>query len=222
MIKSGRSKGMSDSLFPKGFGGLVFDLLIQSWQRVRLPVWEIEERQIERRMTNLHYKALKELYKADTEKEWFPTLEEPNYDDEGRDESRTDIRFYALKHGDGSADFTVECKRLNTPTGDKSKKYVDDGMMRFVDERYGRDRNQGAMLGYVEDGNCQSALKKVRTQIVTAKGKLNLIGNGMESAEDLPGAPNNGKSSHCRGGTRFLLLHLLLSAGENQAQRLEG
>lgn len=70
------------------------------------------------------------------------------------DLGRMDLSFET--HG---FDFIVECKRLKG----YSKKYFDEGLMRFIELKYAKGDDYAAMMGFVVDGdrkNILAALKK--------------------------------------------------------------
>jgi hypothetical protein len=64
--------------------------------------------------------------------------------------------------------FHIECKRLGG--ADLNSKYVDDGIMRFVSlgHRYGKDVVEGAMVGYVVEGQSSDAFTGVNARSATA------------------------------------------------------
>ena len=59
---------------------------------------------------------------------------------------RPDMRIEA-----GTAGRTIECKRI-AATGSWPRRYVHDGLARFVTGSYGHDETTGFMIGYVTDG----------------------------------------------------------------------
>ena len=65
--------------------------------------------------------------------------------------------------------FCLECKRLNvTKLGSRrscANEYVVHGMRRFVTGRYASHVPQGGMLGYVLDGDVESAMEQVSVAI---------------------------------------------------------
>ena len=60
---------------------------------------------------------------------------------------RPDMRIEA-----GPAGRTIECKRI-AATGPWARRYVHDGLARFVTGSYGHDETTGFMIGYVTDGH---------------------------------------------------------------------
>ncbi|HEX8525267.1 MAG TPA: hypothetical protein VF669_23650 [Tepidisphaeraceae bacterium] len=48
--------------------------------------------------------------------------------------------------------FAIECKKVSASSITPAKKYIDDGVVRFVTEKYSSGHSRGAMVGYVVDG----------------------------------------------------------------------
>ena len=49
--------------------------------------------------------------------------------------------------------FGIECKRIRSTPKDLAKKYVDNGVARFVNGKYSKNHSWGAMVGFVIDGD---------------------------------------------------------------------
>lgn len=49
--------------------------------------------------------------------------------------------------------FAIECKKVSATHQTPAKKYVDDGVVRFVSEKYSPGHPWGGMIGYVIDGD---------------------------------------------------------------------
>jgi hypothetical protein len=49
--------------------------------------------------------------------------------------------------------FVIECKRVSATQQTPAKKYVDDGVVRFVSEKYSSGHPWGGMIAYVIDGD---------------------------------------------------------------------
>ena len=104
------------------------------------------------------------------------------YDDDSDEENpigQPDFRFrYSTGIRKPWPYFAIEAKRLHVtfPSGWKScvSEYVtgDQGMMCFVEQRYGRGLDSGGMLGYVFDGNVEAARISVGTSIEDSREKL--------------------------------------------------
>ena len=72
-----------------------------------------------------------------------------------------------------------ECKRLNVVRNGKTSSlatpYVLKGMLRFITEQYAADLPVGCMLGYVLDGNVNTARTKVRAAINSFNAMIGLV-----------------------------------------------
>ena len=107
-----------------------------------------------------------------------------------------------------------ECKRLNVvrngTTRSLATPYVLEGMFRFITAQYAANLPMGCMLGYVLDGNVNTARTKVRTAIDSYKAEIGL----MEEPTDVqPVGPVKRLSSlHCRpsNGSDIEIRHALL------------
>ena len=107
-----------------------------------------------------------------------------------------------------------ECKRLNVIRNGRKRSlatpYVLEGMIRFITEQYAADLPVGCMLGYVLDGNVNTARAKVRAAINSHSGNIGLVGKPMD---DQPvGAIGRLSSRHSRptNGTDIEIRHALL------------
>lgn len=66
--------------------------------------------------------------------------------------------------------FGIECKRVSGSRADRlSKKYVDNGVLRFVSGKYSPGHGWGAMVGFVVDGNAEAAVKLIAEVIARSK-----------------------------------------------------
>ena len=78
-----------------------------------------------------------------------------------------------------------ECKRLNVvrngTTSSLATPYVLQGMLRFITEQYAADLPVGCMLGYVLDGNVNTARTKVRAAISSNSARIGLVGKATET-----------------------------------------
>ena len=107
-----------------------------------------------------------------------------------------------------------ECKRLNVVRNGQTRSlatpYVREGMLRFVTEQYAAGIPVGCMLGYVLDGNVNTAETKVRTAINSNSVEVGLVGKPTKNP---PVGPISRLSSlHRRqsNGTNIEIRHALL------------
>jgi hypothetical protein len=74
--------------------------------------------------------------------------------------NRPDLR---VTIGD-EAGITIECKRLAL-SGGYPKKYVDEGMDRFVAGTYSKDETKAAMIGYMQGGDCDELVAAINVAV---------------------------------------------------------
>lgn len=149
---------------------------------------------------------------------WHIGLESPVTDlKTGKELRRNDLRFfhYAITQ---RVFFSIEAKRLNIPYpsgfDNNADGYIDEGMLRFVIGAYSQNLESGAMIGYVMDGNCQTAQINVNNKIRKEVVKLKTQNTEIQSA--LPEIPIHlgGKTIHMRDanhGGSFWIYHLFLA-----------
>lgn len=131
---------------------------------------------------------------------WLPDLE-----------SRADIRFLC---GRGiETYFIVEAKRLfvtfsNGKLDSLVGKYIDEGMMRFVEGRYAPHQNSSAMLAYVYDAELLKAQESVALSIKNKSAKLLLAGLFKKSLLKLS-SPTY-ETCHRLTSKQFVLFHLFV------------
>jgi hypothetical protein len=75
-----------------------------------------------------------------------------------KNRGRTDIRYFSDRI---NIDLTFEFKKLKANSSSRLSYYGREGMLRFVDGKYSRDRHLGFMVGIIaaEPGKCISALR---------------------------------------------------------------
>ncbi len=107
-----------------------------------------------------------------------------------------------------------ECKRVNVVRNGKTSSlatpYVLQGMLRFITEQYAADLPVGCMLGYVLDGNVNTARAKVRAAIDSNSANIGLVGNPTDGQPI--GVIRRLSSLHCRpsNGSDIEIRHALL------------
>jgi hypothetical protein len=130
-----------------------------------------------------------------------PTSEKP--------EGRIDIKI--IYSFDEAEYFGMECKRITSKNSRLVKKYVDEGIMRFVTGKYSPGHDFAAMIGFVIDGKLTDCIDLVRAQLTKYCQEACL-------AEDWAVEPDFGlqkdlyRTAHRQQGQSVLLrlLHLFL------------
>ena len=126
--------------------------------------------------------------------------------------SRVDIAV--IVGHDRAAYLACECKRLNVTGADGARRsqagaYVgDDGMMRYVTEKYAEDLPVGCMMGYVMDGDLDFAFLRIQAAMMEEQSALGLQ---EELEEDPPvGIIRRFVTEHERDGRWMEIRHALL------------
>jgi hypothetical protein len=159
--------------------------------------------------------ALIDAYVA-ADRSWFVALEDPITDATfGTELGRNDLRFYPQNHYGQTVFFTVECKRLRVPRksgiAHLADKYVEEGILRFVDGKYSSGLPFGGMVGYVMDNKVSEAFGTVQKAIQAGRRKLKIPPKGIRSPSDvLPAYEWSADTQHKRPSGTIKLHHALL------------
>ena len=115
--------------------------------------------------------------------------------------------------------FCLECKRLNaTNAGSKrsySTEYVVHGMTRFVTGQYASQVPQGGMLGYVLDGDVESAMNRISLAISRHRRDLGMRTPGLMLKSTIPTAVTTLRETQHRRkltGQPFVIYHVFVTA----------
>ena len=125
---------------------------------------------------------------------------------------RVDIAV--IVHHDRTMYLAYECKKLNVTGADGAKRsqagaYVgEEGMMRFVTEKYAENLPVGCTLGYVMDGDLRFGYAKIEATITAKRQDLGLEGP-LEADSPIPPAQRF-VTKHTRNGKRIEMHHALL------------
>ena len=148
--------------------------------------------------------------------------ETPLYDDDSDDENpngRPDIRFsYSTGTSKPWPYFAVEAKRLHVTFASRWDSCVleyvtgDQGMMCFVEQRYGQGLVSGGMLGYVFDGNVEAAHTSVAASIEASRERLKTAPPfRLVLSSVLPGDPRVSETTHALAHGNFIIYHLFVA-----------
>ncbi len=101
--------------------------------------------------------------------------------------------------------FGAECKLLDEGEEKYVEYYVDKGIMRYLEGKYGRNTSAGSMIGYVRTGDAKNVANKVAAKVQTLPGAPKMM-----RSRPLDTFDNLHESSHKRilGVTPFQLYHL--------------
>ena len=104
----------------------------------------------------------------------------------------------------------IECKRVHSRRASLAKKYVDQGLMRFVTGRYSAGLPYGVLLGFVIDGKCDACAELIREAVIAGEA-VNLT-RGWQPAGEFALIPNLFSTAHKQATSGpILMLHLFLS-----------
>ena len=131
------------------------------------------------------------------------------------------LDFRLLSGFDERAYFTLEAKRLYIPRDRRPDpnldKYRKTGMLAFIEGSYAPNLPDGAMLGYVMDGNLTRAVERLREMLLDEVHRKSLnITSGPSASRYLPGHPQVSETTHRRrpdvpGRMTIVLQHLLVA-----------
>ena len=201
-----RSRERGWGVFPDGWPGEVLHYVLNVWKKFRLP----SSVRLEPRVTKLLVGAIRKQYESEG-RDWFVTVEDPEWDESGKEISRTDIRFYPPGKQRHAVSFVFECKCLNKPQSNASKYVGADGMMCFINGKYGAGLPCAGMLGFVMDGDVPRAHRAVCKAIGKRQNSLQIVGQGdYRSSSVLNNHRWHGETIHQVSGSRFTIYHLLL------------
>lgn len=211
MQVSGHGNERGWGLFPEGWPGVALQFVSEVWGGLYIP----QAARLEPRITKLLTGAIMERYERE-ERDWFCTTEQPDWNEEGKEVSRTDIRFYPPGQKRRNIAFILEGKRLNTPASNAAAYVGSDGMMCFIPTptapaKYATGLPSGAMLGYVMDGNVPRAHRAVCKAIKTKRALLLLASAREYQPLALMSDPGlHGETQHQFPDGAFTIYHLLL------------
>jgi hypothetical protein len=197
-----------DTLVPE-----VLELLIDSWGQMTFPLSDSREDPISDRLCRYLQRNPK---RVDLPFQIRPQIVELD-PAAGADQGRMDIVFLLLVPREDIY-FCLECKRLNVPDGagvrSYSGEYVRFGMTRFVFGQYAPAVRQGAMLGYVLDGNVAHAIRNVASAIQANRAALGMTAPGTLLGSSVrPSDARARETRHVRSHSTapFLMHHIFVA-----------
>jgi hypothetical protein len=202
-----------ERLYLQNIIATVLDITVVSWSAV-LACGEVSSSTDERDLAGHLYR---EMYLEKRRR--FGPKRPPRFEEEVGTRSsislpRSDgrIDFKVIYSFDEDEYFGIESKRLCSVDNELVRKYVNEGVMRFVDGKYSLDHNWAAMLGFVIDGNISNCTDRVYAQLTKTKGKNRLKSNWANEASFGPYKDLYRTRHHQRGKcTLMTILHLFLT-----------
>lgn len=193
----------SEDLLPQ-----LLELVIKSWETFPQPsLYDLEVPITKKFVVHLRSNQNRSvhLFRID----WDPNV----LDESGIQKGRIDIRF--TRGYSASEYFSLECKLLNRT--DKNGRwvslageYIDEGVMRYVNEQYSGGSN-GGMLGYVMDGDTNKAIKYINKAIETRKQNLGIEGKAeLKKSSIRPECQQTRETRHLIRSDCFVVHHIFL------------
>ena len=213
----GEAPELFDVLFPQGLVPQILKLIVDTWQSFRRPSDDEDEPKI----TNRFVFDLQE----EQRRRRAPFRVEPHVKDiehldpaTGRGYFEIDI---CIPHGyDSQCYFGIEAKKLNVKISVGARQpnageYAGPkGMGCFVSGDYAPHQCEGAMIGYVMDGNCETAKANISVAIDIRSVELHVPNPcPLNPARHLPGCSDAFETEHdLPDRDKFTLHHILLAA----------
>jgi hypothetical protein len=212
----GEAPGLEGELFPHGLVPQILRLLVDSWSTFDPPTDDEDEPKI----TNRFVVALQDTRR----RKRFQLRVEAHAKDVGTLDPGTGRGYVEIDicvpHGyESRCYFGIEAKKLNTTDSkgrwhSRAREYAGkDGMGCFVDGRYARYQCQGAMVGYVMDGDCPRAKSSISQAINRRAKELRVTPPcPLHPARHLPGHADAFETLHDLERGEFTIHHVLLAA----------
>lgn len=204
-----------DDFFQQNMVPAVLAYIVVTWEQMPKP----GPSDLEDAVSNKLYSALVNAKRRND----FPFLirrEDLEFDtDLAKETGRKDIVFFPSLQ-EQEIYLCLEAKRLNAVVSGVRRsladEYVKEGMQRFVDGKYARFVQHGAMLGYVLDGNTDRAIRNVESNI-RKRGKVLCMNEKsccFVASAIRPADPCTKETHHYRlnDSRRFCIHHLFVSA----------
>jgi hypothetical protein len=188
-----------------------YDLLFIAWDMVKIE-HTIPSNNLENRITWRFYDAIvtKKSRLTDDGTQQYCFSFHVGSDVTDRKGNRLGITDIQIQFGtDERNRFIIEAKLLNKKGEYLHNKYISYGMMRFITGQYGGGVQCGGMVGYVLDGNTDTARKDV-TDNIEAK-RLELGTSSTETLRDSAIRKDVYETSHVRQTKKpFTIYHVFL------------
>ena len=216
MRVEGEADDLYLELFPHGLVPQILNLVVDTWSFFRRPV----NGESEPKITNRFVLALQ----TEGRRRRAQFRIEPH----GKDVEQLDLETgkgfveidILVPYGyEARCYFGIEAKKLNTtsPAGkpeSKAGNYAGrEGMGCFVDGRYASYQCEGAMVGYVMDGNCAKATTSIVDAIERRADALRVpVPLPVRASQHLPDYPHAFETEHQLDRGAFTIYHVLLAA----------
>jgi hypothetical protein len=216
MRVEGEADDLYRELFPHGLIPQILRLIVDTWGLFQRPTDDENEPKI----TNRFVVALQ--HEGRRRRARFRIM--PHVKDVEKIHWETgkgfvEIDIYVPYGYESRCYFGIEAKKLNTtsPGGkweSQAGNYAgEEGMGCFVDGRYASYQCEGAMVGYVMDGNCAQAKTSITESIEKRADALRVpVPCPLHTAEHLADYPHAFETRHRLDRGEFTIYHVLLAA----------
>ena len=216
MKVEGEAAELAVVLFPEGLIPLILGLTMDVWKGLARPKPTDGETKITRVLTRAMQKEKRRRglpFSIRSHAEEHENLDEAS----GTEFSEIDI---LLQHGDDErCYFAFEAKKLNSTTKSGnpdtgSTRYAGKpGMGAFVDGTYACYQNHAGMIGYVMDGDCPKAKRRVKRSVKNQAAQLRMTPPcELKSLPYFPGNDDVFETQHLLDRGKFSIFHVLLGA----------
>lgn len=194
-------------LFPDGLVPDILRLIVDAWEAFRKP----NDSELEPAITRRFAVELESLKRRE---ERLPkVLIDCEVDAAGNVAGQIDVRMIRGKRRE--VYFGIEAKKLNRPEKSNAGEYVGpEGMGRFLSGKYAPGQEHSGMIGYVMDGNCHEAARRIRARMESARDALKIADDGdvLRDSNMLPDQTDIYESKHNLPDRLLTLHHLMLAA----------
>ena len=216
MRVEGEADELYQELFPHGLVPQILRLVVDTWGTFERPT----DAEDEPKITNRFVGALQDEGRRRRARfRVMPHVKDVEKLDPETGKGFVEIDIYIPHNYESRCYFGIEAKKLNTTTAagkweSQAGDYVGkEGMGCFVDGRYSCYQCEGAMVGYVMDGDCARAKTCIAESIEKKADVLRVpVPCPLETAQDLQDFPDAFETRHKLNRGEFTLYHVLLAA----------
>jgi hypothetical protein len=215
-----RVEGEADELylelFPHGLVPQILRLLVDTWRSFRRPPRDEDEPKI----TNRFARALQDEGRRRRARfRIMPHVKDVEKIDPATGKGFVEIDIYVPHGYESRCYFGIEAKKLNTVASDgkwesQAGEYAGrEGMGCFVEGRYASYQCEGAMAGYVMDGDCTGARASILESIEKRAEALRVpVPCPVHASRVTLDFPDAFETRHNLDRGEFTLYHVLLAA----------
>jgi hypothetical protein len=213
-ISVGQISPKTVSLIIEDVVATVLDLITMAWPCIRQDK-RVQPTDKEDDITDqLRWEMVKEKKRRHPQPQ-LVFLRETQRDDADKQYPRGLIDVYVGYSFDETEYFAMECKRIDDRHETPARKYIEDGVCRFVIGKYSPGHPYGAMIGYVTEGTPETAAEFLGNKLLGHDKKRTKLRSkwGWRRELRFGRVPNLHSTKHSQEGTRntILLLHLFLA-----------